>query len=49
MGNASKGRRRKKIIFKKIKCYKLLDECKLHNINKHIFKIKFPEDLGFSF
>lgn len=49
MGNSSKGRRRKKIIFKKIKCYKLLDECKLHTINKHIFKIKFPEDFGFSF
>ena len=49
MGNASKGRRRRKTVFKKIKCYKLLEECKLQNINKHIFKLKYPEDVGFTF
>ena len=48
-GNKSKGARRRKITFPKIKCYKLLEECKIHPINKHIFKLKYPEDVGFTF
>ena len=48
-GNKSKGARRRKTIFSKIKCYKLLEECKIHPIYKHIFKLKYPEDVGFTF
>lgn len=49
MGNKSKGARRRKITFKKIKCYKILEECLIHPTNKHIFKLKYPEDVGFVF
>ena len=48
-GNKSKGARRRKITFPKIKCYKILEECKIHPIYKHIFKLKYPEDVGFTF
>lgn len=49
LGNKSKGKRRTKITFYNIKAFKLLDECLLHSFNKHIFKLKFNEDVGFTF
>lgn len=49
MGDKSKGRRRNKICFKNIFAYKLLDECLLHKKYKHIFKLKFEIDVGFTF
>ncbi len=42
------GRRRKKFEFKRIVLYKILDECFLHKELKHIFRIKYPEDCGFT-
>ena len=45
----NQGLHRTKFRFKKIKCYKLLEECQLYPIFKHIFRLKYPEDVGFSF
>lgn len=44
----STGRRREKFKFEKLFLYKILDECLLHKEYKHIFKIKYPEDCGFT-
>ena len=42
------GRRREIFEFKNLMLYKLLDECLLRRDYKHIFRIKFPEDCGFT-
>ena len=44
----SKGRRRVKVRFTNLMMYKILDECLLHTEYKHIFKIEYPEDCGFT-
>ena len=44
----STGRRREKFHFDFLKLYKILDECLLHRELKHIFRIKYPEDCGFT-
>lgn len=44
----STGRRREKFEFKSLVLYKILDECFLRAEFKHFFRIKFPEDCGFS-
>lgn len=49
MGKKSRGNRKQKITFRKLKAYKLLDECLIHKQNKHIFRLSFPEDVGFTF
>lgn len=44
----STGRRREKFEFKYIQMFKILEECLLHKQYKHIFRIKYPEDCGFT-
>ena len=42
------GRRREKFYFTNLKLYKIFDECLLHHELKHFFRIKYPEDCGFT-
>lgn len=44
----STGRRREKFKFEQLMFYKMLDECLLEHKFKHIFRIKYPEDCGFT-
>ena len=44
----STGRRREKFKFESLYMYKILDELLLHKEFKHIFRIKYPEDCGFT-
>lgn len=42
------GRRREKVKFDKLYLYKILDEALLRHEFKHYFRIKYPEDCGFT-
>ena len=42
------GRKKKTVTFEKIYAYKIKDECLLNNRYKHIFKIAYPVDMGFT-
>lgn len=42
-----KTRRRKKFTFERIYAFKIKEECLLNNRYKHIFKLKYPVDVGF--
>jgi hypothetical protein len=42
------GRKKKIVTFDKIYAYKIKDECLLNNRYKHIFKIAYPADVGFT-
>lgn len=45
----SKGKKKKrKAKFSNLVMYKILDECLLHHEYKHIFRIAYPEDCGFT-
>lgn len=44
----STGRRRQIFHFEFLKLYKILDECALRHEFKHFFKMKYPEDCGFT-
>lgn len=41
------GRRRRKITFEKIYAFKIKEECLINNKHKHIFRLSYPEDVGF--
>lgn len=43
-----KGRRRRRYKFEKLMLFKILDECLLQHQFKHIFRIRYPEDCGFT-
>lgn len=49
LGNKSKGLRRRKITFHDLRLYKIMEESQLYHFGKHIFKVKYPEDVGFYF
>ena len=44
----STGRRRQKFEFKYLKMFKIMEEVFLEKSYKHIFRIKYPEDCGFT-
>jgi hypothetical protein len=42
------GRKKKIATFDRIYAYKIKEECLLNNRYKHIFKMKYPADVGFT-